>query len=40
MSMAIERPRSNRWLLWLIVAAVVVGVLALIAVVWALGRLL
>ena len=29
MAMAIERPRSNRWLLWLVGAVVVVGVFAL-----------
>ena len=34
MSMAIERPRSNRWLLWLVIAAVVVGVLALLVEDW------
>src|SRR5215218_2625361 len=34
MSMAIPRPRSNRWLLWLVVAAVVVGVLALLVDDW------
>src|SRR5215212_4137115 len=34
MSMAIERPRSNRRLLWLVVAAVVVGVLALLVDDW------
>ena len=34
MSMAIPRPRSNRWLLWLVVTAVVVGVLALLVDDW------
>src|SRR5919107_3969362 len=34
MSMAIPRPRSNRWLLWLVVAAVVVGGLALLVDDW------
>ena len=34
MAMAIPRPRSNRWLLWLVVAAVVVGVLALLVDDW------
>ncbi|HEX8284568.1 MAG TPA: hypothetical protein VF588_14480 [Pyrinomonadaceae bacterium] len=34
MAMAIERPRSNRWLLWLVGAAVVVGVTALMVDDW------
>ncbi len=34
MSMAIPRPRSNRWLLWVVVAAVVLGVLALLVDDW------
>src|SRR5919112_515636 len=34
MAMAIPRPRSNRWLLWLVVAAVVVGGLALLVDDW------
>src|ERR1700742_2533046 len=34
MAMVIERPRSNRWLLWVVVAAVVVGVLALMVDDW------
>ena len=34
MSMAIERPRSNRWLLWLVGSLVVVGVLALLVDDW------
>ena len=35
MAMAIERPRSNRWVLWLVGAVVVVGVLALMVDDWA-----
>jgi hypothetical protein len=34
MSMAIERPRSNRWVLWLVVALAVLGVLALMVEDW------
>ena len=34
MSMAIERPRSNRWLLWLVVGLAVVGLCALLVEDW------
>ncbi len=35
MSMAIERPRGNRWVLWLVVTLAVLGVLALMVEDWA-----
>ena len=34
MSMAIERPRSNRWVLWLVVTVAVLGLLALMVEDW------
>ncbi|HVF41903.1 MAG TPA: hypothetical protein VM936_02770, partial [Pyrinomonadaceae bacterium] len=34
MAMAIERPRGNRWVLWLVVSLAVVGVLALMVEDW------
>ena len=34
MSMAIPRPRSNRWLLWLVVSLAVLGLLALMVQDW------